>query len=70
VFEPQHFLSETGGLGSLTGGVRWIEIARDDAALFGFLAEVLSVLDRSEPPGGAPLCQWCVYRDASRRTGL
>ena|SRR5688572_21849979 len=70
VFEPQHFRSETGGLGSLTGGVRWIEIARDDAALFGFLAEVLSVLDRSEPPGGAPLCQWCVYRDASRRTGL
>jgi hypothetical protein len=21
-------------------------------------------------PGGAPLCGWCVYRDASRRTGL
>jgi hypothetical protein len=38
--------------------------------LFGFLAEVLSVLERPEPPGGAPLCDWCVYRDASRRTGL
>ena len=70
VFEPEKFAWEAGGLASLAGGVRWIEVSRDDAALFGFLAEVLSVLDRPEPPGGAPLCEWCVYRDASRRTGL
>jgi hypothetical protein len=69
VFEPEKFAGEA-GLGSLTGGMRWIEVPRDDAALFGLLAEVLSVLDRPEPPGGAPLCGWCVYRDASRRTGL
>jgi hypothetical protein len=69
-FEPETFACEAGGLGALTGGVAWIEIPRDDAALFGFLAEALSVLDRPEPPGGAPLCEWCVYRDASRRTGL
>ena len=48
----------------------WIGVPRDDGGLFGFLAEMLSVLDRPDPPGGAPLCEWCVYRDASRRTGL
>jgi hypothetical protein len=70
VFNPEKFAWETDGLASLAGSVRWIEVARDDAPLFGFLAEVLSVLDRPEPPGGAPLCEWCVYRDASRRTRL
>jgi hypothetical protein len=70
VFEPEKFAWEAGGLGALRGGLSWVEIPRDDAALFGFLAEVLTVLDRPEPPGGAPLCEWCVYRDASRRTGL
>jgi hypothetical protein len=70
VFEPEKFSREAGGLGALTGGVSWIEIPRDDRLLFGFLAEVLWVLERPEAPGGAPLCAWCVYRDASRRTGL
>ncbi len=70
VFEPEKFTREAGGLATLAGGLRWIEVPRDDATLFGFLAEVLSVLEAAEPPGGAPLCQWCVYRDASRRTGL
>jgi hypothetical protein len=70
VFEPERFATETAGLGALTGAVSWVEIARDDGLFFGFLAEVLSVLERPEPPGGAPLCDWCVYRDASRRTGL
>jgi hypothetical protein len=70
VFEPEKAAREAVGLGALTGGLSWIDIPRDDAALFGFLAEVLTVLDRPEPPGGTPLCAWCVYRDVSRRTGL
>jgi len=61
---------EAEGRAILTGSLRWIEVPRDDGAFFGFLAEVISVLDAPEPPGGAPMCQWCVYRDASRRTGL
>lgn len=70
VFEPEKFTREAGGLGALTGGLSWIEIPRDDRALFGFLAEALAVLERPDPPGGMPLCAWCVYRDAGRRTGL
>ena len=68
-FEPEKFAA-AGGVGALSGGLSWIEIPRDDGALYGFLAEVLSVLERPQPPGGAALCPWCVYRDASRRTGL
>lgn len=70
VFEPEAFVRDTERRAALTGGLTWIDIPRDDGLLFGFLAEVLSVLERPEPPGGAPLCDWCVYRDASRRTGL
>ena len=70
VFEPEKFGAEAGGVGAFSGGLSWIEIPRDDGALLGFLAEALSVLERPQPPGGVPLCPWCVYRDASRRTGL
>jgi hypothetical protein len=54
---------------SVTGSWRWMPIARDDASFFGFLAEAISVLAQPAPPGGTALCAWCVYRDASRRTG-
>lgn len=70
VFEPETFAADTEGLATLVGSLRWIDIPCDDGLLFGFLAEVLAVLERPVPPGGAPLCEWCVYRDASRRTGL
>ncbi len=70
VFEPEKFTTEAGGVGALSGGLSWIEIPRDEGALYGFLAEALSVLEHPQPPGGAPLCPWCVYRDASRRTAL
>ena len=69
-FAPRTLAREAEGRAILTGSLRWIEVPRDDGAFFGFLAEVISVLDAPEPPGGAPMCQWCVYRDASRRTGL
>jgi hypothetical protein len=70
VFEPEKFAREATGLGALTGGLSWVEVPRDDSRLFGFLAEALAMLERPAPPGGAPLCDWCVYCDASRRTGL
>jgi hypothetical protein len=70
VFEPEKFAGDAGGAATLSGGLSWLEIPRDDGDFFGFLAQVLAVLERPQPPGGAPLCPWCVYRDASRRTGL
>ena len=63
-FEP-----EDDGAAGVTGTWRWAPIVRDDPAFFGFLAEALSVLAQPAPPGGTPLCAWCVYRDAGRRTG-
>ena len=55
---------------TLTGHLSWRPIARDESAFFGFLAEALTLLERPTPPPGTALCPWCVYRDASRRTGL
>lgn len=59
----------TDGPVSVTGAWQWMPFERDDSSFYGFLAEALSLLERPEPPGGTPLCPWCVYRDASRRTG-
>jgi hypothetical protein len=57
------------GPATVSGAWQWLRIERDDAMFYGFLAEALALLERAEPPGGTPLCAWCVYRDASRRTG-
>ena len=54
---------------SVTGSWQWMPFERDDSTFYGFLAEALSLLEQPTPPGGTPLCPWCVYRDASRRTG-
>jgi hypothetical protein len=67
---PEKLAAGAAGAGALTFALSWTEVPRDDGRLFGFLAEALSVLERPEPPGGTPLCPWCVYRDVSRRTGL
>jgi hypothetical protein len=64
-FEP----NDEGGAADVTGSWRWTPIPRDDGSFFGFLAEALSVMAQPAPPGGTALCAWCVYRDASRRTG-
>lgn len=70
VFEPRTFSGTYHTPASLTGGLGWIEAPRNDAAFFEFLAEVLDVLEQATPPGGSPFCEWCQYRDTSRRTGL
>jgi hypothetical protein len=70
VFEPNSFSNGSNGQASLIGSVNWIEIPRDDSGFVGFLKEVLDILDLPTPPGGSPSCEWCQYRDASRRTGL
>jgi hypothetical protein len=59
----------TEGPVSVTGSWQWMPFERDDSTFYGFLAEALSLLEQPAPPGGTPLCPWCVYRDASRRTG-
>lgn len=70
VFEPSMFAKCVNGTASLSGDLSWIEIPRDDGGFLGFLAEVLNVLEQPTPPGGASSCEWCSYRDSSRRTGL
>jgi hypothetical protein len=70
VFDPNLFTATSSTAASLSGGMHWIEIPRDDAAFLAFLGEVLTVLELPQPPGGSPSCEWCRYRDASRRTGL
>jgi hypothetical protein len=70
VYEPKSYSQATDGEASLSGGLSWIEIPRKDDKFMEFLSEVLSVLEMPEPPGGSPTCEWCQYRDTSRRTKL
>ncbi|MBC5825007.1 MAG: PD-(D/E)XK nuclease family protein [Candidatus Eremiobacteraeota bacterium] len=70
VFEPAQFRCDQDGTASLHGRLPWIDVPRDDEAFTLFLDDVLRVLEFPRPPGGAPSCEWCVYRDTSRRVGL
>jgi hypothetical protein len=70
VFEPSSYVHSHGQEASLSGGLSWVEIPRDDQGFLDYLAEVLAVLEQPQAPGGSPSCEWCQYRDASRRTGL
>lgn len=55
---------------SLDGPLTWIEMEPNDTAFLAFVAEMLEILAQPEPPAGSPSCEWCAYRDTSRRTGL
>ena len=48
---------------ALFGQVEWIEVPRDDLGFAQFLGEVVSGLDRDDPPEPGPACQWCALRD-------
>jgi hypothetical protein len=70
VYEPNSYSQTKNGNALLEGSLSWIEIPREDDKFMKFLSEVISVLELPEPPGGSPTCEWCQYRDTSRRTKL
>jgi hypothetical protein len=41
-------------------------VPRDDLGFAQFLGEMVSVLDRDDPPAPNPACQWCALRDGIR----
>jgi hypothetical protein len=69
VFEPAVY-AQTGTAVDLSGSVAWVEIPRDDGGFMTFLGRVLDLLDQPEPPPANPKCEWCRYRETSRRSGL
>jgi len=46
----------------LQGSMDWIEIPRDDEYFFGFLREVVQLLDGPLAPPDPDNCDWCAYR--------
>lgn len=66
VYEPQKFAKVAVTDASLSGSLSWIPVERDDKKFFGFLSEILDVLERPAPPA-AEGCEWCQYREASRK---
>ena len=51
---------------ALQGNLDWIEISRDDESFFGFLKEVVLLLDGPMPPPDLDNCNWCAFL---KRTG-
>ncbi len=39
----------------------WLDVPRDDESFFGFLSDVLDVLERTSPPAPSPDRTWCSY---------
>ena len=71
--EPEKMMN----LGELANGayaykaaLTWMECPRNDEMFLDFLGEVLDILERPKPPEGSAACEWCQYRDTSRRVLL
>lgn len=69
VYEPKIFTCEINNEAALRGNIRWLEISRDIEDFVSFLHDVVTILDKQEPPDPSPTCEWCKYRDNSRVTG-
>ena len=48
------------------GDVSWLEIPKDEGEFLEFIDQILSVLERSEPPQPGPNCGYCRYRQGAR----
>ena len=68
--EPKDMVRSEDGSYSYLAAPVWLECPRGDGAFLGFLAEVMEVLDRPEPPPAADNCLWCRYREAARSLNL
>ena len=49
----------------LQGNMDWIEILRDDESFYGFLKEVVLLLDGPLPPPDPDNCNWCTFLERS-----
>ena len=49
----------------LQGNMDWIEIPRDDVLFYGFLEEVVQLLDGPLPPPDLDNCNWCAFLERS-----
>jgi hypothetical protein len=58
IFSPGGF-EAAGERAALVGGLHWVDMPRNRAAFEAFLAEVVTMLDRPEPPPPSPGCSWC-----------
>ena len=51
----------------LQGNMEWVEIPRDDESFYGFLKEVIQILDGTLPPPDPDICDWCAFLEKSGR---
>ncbi len=61
--------SHTGQV-ALLGTVTWLEVPKDAGGFLTFVDRVLDLLEQPDLPDRGPNCEYCQYRDASRRTGF
>lgn len=64
VFEPSAFDSSQGPHASLTGGMTWMRMQRDDLSFACFLQGVGRLLALPVAPPPSPSCPFCAYRAA------
>lgn len=69
IYEPKRFSCKLNHEAALLGDIRWFEIPHDNEDFLKFLYDILTILDKQEPPEPSSTCEWCKYRDNSRVTG-
>lgn len=66
VYEPRSFSSTPHGMGLLVGGLKWVELPKDEPKFRDFLDQVSVTLAADAPPGASDTCAWCKFRATTR----
>ena len=66
---PRSMTVDPEGQVALMSKPTWQNIPRDDAAFLGFIRQILTLLERPEPPPAGKDCGFCNYREGARQFG-
>ena len=72
-WDPSRYVQRDQAGGALNGyfggRLHWLSVPRDDGYFLGFLDEMLTVLERPNPPAASPTCPYCSFLSAGQQFG-
>ena len=72
-WDPQRYVQRDHPNGTLNGyfggQLHWVPVPRDDGRFLTFMDEMLTLLERPDPPAASPVCPYCNFINTGQRFG-
>jgi hypothetical protein len=69
-FDPSSMHENPPSILNLSGPATWVECPLNKDGFKNFMEEVLTLLEKPEPPDANPDCTFCSYRESAKVTGF